>query len=99
MPSIDWQAHQVRKEFLRTRRDGEIDAIAGHHLRDLFRCALMKMQPDFGILGPERADDLRQHVARLRMGGRDRQGSAVGLAQLGRGPAYVLHFAQDAGGA
>jgi len=59
----------------------------------------MKMQPDFRILGPERADDLRQHVARLRVGGRNRQRAAIGLAQLRRRAANILHFAQDAAGA
>jgi hypothetical protein len=33
------------------------------------------------------------------MRGGDRQGAPVSLAQLRRGAAYVLHFAQDAGGA
>lgn len=58
----------------------------------------MQMQADLGIFLAERPDHLRQHVACLGMSGRDGQGAAVGLAQLRRGAAYVLHLTQNARG-
>ena len=99
VPAIDRQAHQMRKQLLRARRDGEIDAVAGDHFGDLLGGALMQMQAHLGVFLAKYADHLRQHIARLGVRGRDRQGAAVGLAQIRRGAADVLHFAQDAAGA
>ena len=59
----------------------------------------MQMQSHLGVLDAELANDLRQHVARLGVSGRDGQRAAVGLAQLGGGAADVLHLAQYAAGA
>src|SRR5580693_6118044 len=57
------------------------------------------MQAYLGILEPKGANHRRQHVARLGVGGGDRQGAAVGLAQLRGSAANILHFAQDTAGA
>ena len=89
----------MRELLLRTGRDREIDAVARDHFRNLLRRALVQMQAHLRILEPKRANHLRQHVSRLSMRGRDRQRAAVGLAQLRRGAANILHFTQDAGGA
>ena len=59
----------------------------------------MQVQAHLRIFLAKLADHLRQHVARLGVRGRDGQRAAVGLAQLGRGAADVLHLAQDACGA
>ena len=51
MPAIHRQTHQMRKLLLGARGDGEIDAVAGHHLGDLLGCALMQMQAHLRVLG------------------------------------------------
>ncbi len=79
VPAIHRQAHQVREQFLRAGGYREVDPIARHHFRDLLGGALMQMQADFRIFAPELANDLRQHIACLRMRGGDRQGAAVAL--------------------
>jgi hypothetical protein len=56
----------------------------------------MQVQAHFRVLEPKRADHLRQYIARLGMGGGDRQSAAVGLAQFRGGAADILHFPQDA---
>ena len=99
MPAVYRQPHQMRKQLLGAGGDGEVDPVARHQLGDLFGGALVQVQAHLRIAGAERADNLRQHVARLGVGGRDRQAAAVRLAQLCRGAADVLHLAQDAAGA
>ena len=89
----------MREKLLRSGGNGEVDAVARDHFRDLLRGALMQVQAHLRILEAKRANHLGQHVARLGMRGRDGQRPAVGLAQLRRRTADVLHFAQDAAGA
>jgi len=98
MPVIYRQADQVREQFFRARGDREINPVARDHFRNLFGCALVQMQAHLGIFAAKCADHLGQHVARLSMRGGDRQGSAVGLAQLGGGAPNILHLAQNAAG-
>ncbi len=87
------------KQLFRARGDRKIDAVAGNHLRDLLRGALMQMQAHFRVFDSKGANHLRQHVAGLRVRGGDGQRTAVRLAQLRGSAADVLHLAQDAAGA
>ena len=95
VPLVAGQQHQVRKEILRTGGDGKVDAVERGHLGDLFRRALVQMQPHFRVLGAELLDDRREHVARLGVRRADGERAAVLVLQVVRDALDVLHLAQD----
>jgi hypothetical protein len=98
MPAVHRQPHQMRKQLLGPRRNREVDPVAGDHLGNLLRGALVQMQPHLGILRAKFANHRRQHVTRLGVRGRDGQRAPIGFAQLRGGAADILHLAQDAAG-
>src|SRR5690242_18120059 len=64
--------------------DGAVDTIARHHLGDLLGGPLVEVETHLGVAAAELADHIRQHIARLRVGGADRQAPLALIAQLGR---------------
>ena len=83
MPAKAGQAHQPGEYRTCAGGDGEVDAVRGGEVGDLFGISLVQVQPHLGELVAESLEYRRQHVARLRMRGGDGQGAFVFLAQLG----------------
>jgi hypothetical protein len=99
MPAIAGQPHQVREDRARAGGDGDVDAIGGRELGDLFRVALVQVQADLGVAVAEFPQHLRQHVTCLRVRGGDGEVSRVVLAQVGRQHLDVARLAHDLRGA
>ena len=95
VPAIARQQDEIAEEILGARIDREIDAIPKCHIGDLLGRALMQMQFDLRIFLAEFAHHGRQHIARLRMRGADRQrAAAVAFLFVGE-PLDALNFLQD----
>src|SRR5690606_6875453 len=95
MPVVDRQQRELREQILRARRDREIDLVRADELGDLLRRALVQLQVDARIALAERAHDLGQHVARLRVRRRDRQRAVELGREIAREALNVADLAQD----
>ena len=99
MPAIAGQAHEAGEHRARAGGDGEIDAIGGREIRDLFGISLVQVQPHLRIFVAEALEHRRQHVTRLRVRGGDRQRAGVVLAQLRGQRLDAARLAHDLRGA
>ena len=99
MPAKAGQAHQAGEHRARARGDGEIDAIRGREIGDLFGISLVQVQTHLRVLVAESLEHLRQHVTRLGVRGRDRQRARFVLAQLGGERLDAARLAHDLRGA
>ncbi len=95
VPAIARQQRKAVVERLRARGDREVDAIERGHLGDLLGGALVQVQAHLRVLLAELLDDLRQHVARLCVRGRDRQRATLLVLEIVGKALDVLHLAQD----
>ncbi len=94
MPAIARQQYQIAEQLLRAGVDGEVDAIALGHVGDLLGRALVQVQFDLRITLAEASNHLRQHVARLRVRGRDGEHAGVLGAELVGDALEVADFPQ-----
>src|SRR5215469_3796425 len=95
MPAIARQQREIREQALVPGRDGAVDAIARHHLRDLLRGPLVQVESHLRVAGPEFANHIRQYVACLRMRRADRQAPLALISQLRRQAADGARLLQD----
>src|SRR5690606_35873814 len=95
MPVVDRQQRQLREEVLRARRDREVDLVRADELGDLLGRALVQLEVDTRIALAERAHDLGQDVARLRMRRRDRKRAVELGRQVAREALDVADLAQN----
>jgi hypothetical protein len=99
VPAVAGQQHQVREQLARAGGDGEVDAVGRHQFGDLLGRALLQLQVDPRVALAELPDDVRQHVARLGVGGGQRQRPLLLPGHVAGEAADVLHFAHDPAGA
>ena len=99
MPAIAGQAHQAGEHRARARGDGEIDAVGGREIGDLFGISLVQVQAHLRVLVAEALEHLRQHVTRLGVRGGDGQRTRLVLAQLRGQRLDAARLAHDLRGA
>ena len=95
MPVVDRHQRQVREQILRAGRDREVDLVGADELGDLLGGALVQLEIDARIALAERADDLGQHVAGLRVRRRDRQRAVELGREIARETRDVADLAQN----
>ena len=94
VPLVAGKRHQLGKRRQRLGRNADVDLAAQRLLGDLQRIALVQDHLDLRVPGREVADDRRQHVACLRVRGRDREHPGVLALEFGADAPQVLDLAQ-----
>ena len=82
VPLVAGQRDELREVGERLGRDADVDLAARRLLGHLHRIALVQHDLDLGVARRELAQHLRQHVARLRVRGGDRQRAGVLAAEF-----------------
>ena len=95
LPVIAGQGDQIGIVGQRFGGDADLGRFFLQHARDLIRRALVQADLHLGIALAQLGDAQRQHVARLRVGGRDAQATAVLRAELFPDALEVGYFALD----
>src|ERR1700722_1667288 len=95
MPVIARHQRQIAEQVLRPRGNGAINPVVRNHLRNLLRCPLLQIEPHIRIAPPELADDVRQYIARLRVGRTYGEASPALVAQLSGQISNALRLLED----
>ncbi len=96
MPAVAGQQRKLLELLRRTRCHCQIDATGLGHLGNLLGGSLQQVELHLGITLAELLDHRRQHIARLRVRGADRQRTRAVVLVVGGDALDVLHFAQHA---
>ena len=95
LPFVAGQGHQFLVVGQRLGGDADLRDFVDHHAGHLVRRALVQADVDLGVRLAQFRHRHRQHVARLGVGGGDRQGAAVLRAELLADALEVAYFAHD----
>src|SRR5690606_687759 len=71
VPAIAGHHYQIAEQFQTFGGNGEVDSAVGGHLGYLHGRPLVHVQGNVGVLFDEAADDLRQRITCLGVGGRN----------------------------
>jgi len=95
LPFVAGQGHQFGEVAERLGGQADVGGFVQHHLGHLLGRALVQAHSHLGKFFAQGGDRLRQHVARLGVRGRDRQGACVLQGVFVANAPEVAHFAQD----
>ena len=95
LPAIAGQGHQVIETSQRLGGQTDVSGLFEQHPRHLVGRALVQADLDFRIAPAQLRHRFGQHVARLRVGGGDRQTAGVLLAELVADALEVADLAQN----
>ncbi len=96
VPLVAGQHHQLVELGDRLGGDGEVGGAVEHHLTDLARIALVQRELDLRVALHEIAHHAGQHVARLGVGGGDRQAAHRLVGEFVADLLQVVEVAQHA---
>jgi hypothetical protein len=95
VPAIAGHHDQVVEQLQTFSGNGEVDGAVGGHFGDLHRRALVHVQGHVRVLLDKRTDHRRQGVARLGVGGGNRQGAFLLVGEFLGDLLDAFDFAQD----